>query len=133
MEPQLDENGNPLPVPEKKPPAANKRANKAAAKRAAKAVKEPPPNKIPREDVQIPQIVETFSSPSEDLLHYPSVCCQTCANRNVARAARIGSHDLFMTCVKSKALVSSLIEQIAPESLYSSVEVAIHLNRVDIL
>lgn len=71
-----------------------------------------------------------FDSEDPELLPF---CCQTCANRNVNRSAKIGSHDLFMICLKQRAQVSSLFERLAPETLYSTVETAIKLNRADIL
>lgn len=85
---------------------------------------------MPREDVKIPELIEVFDSEEPELLAF---CCQTCANRNVNRAAKVGSHDLFMVCLKKRAQISSLIERIAPETTYSALETAIKLNRVDIL
>jgi len=40
---------------------------------------------------------------------------------------------LLITCVKSKAQISSLIEGLSPEARFSALETAIALNRVEIL
>lgn len=45
----------------------------------------------------------------------------------------IDSRDLFLTCVKHKAQVTSLIEKIAPETPLNALEEAIRLNRVEIV
>ncbi len=65
-------------------PKPNKRVKKAAAK--AKPKKQVV---LPREDIPLPISVPTWESASKELLE-PN-CCQTCANRNVFRAALVDS------------------------------------------
>jgi hypothetical protein len=90
-------------------------------------MKEEEPERLPREEVKIPEALEAFTSP--EINH----CCQTCANRSVYVSAIINSHDLFMLCLKSRATVSSLLEQLSPEIHITVVEEAIKMNRCDIL
>jgi hypothetical protein len=72
------------PVDAQEIPKPNKRAKKAAAK--AKPKKQVV---LPREDIPLPISVLILESTSKELLE-PS-CCQTCANRNVYRAALVDS------------------------------------------
>jgi len=65
-------------------PKQIKRVKKAAAK--AKPKKQAV---LPREDIPLPISVPTWDSTSKDLLE--PHCCQTCANRNVYRAALVDS------------------------------------------
>jgi len=58
---------------------------------------------------------------------------QTIANRNCIRAVLINSPDLFIKCVKSRAHISSLLERQGPDYQFSALELAISLNRVEIL
>jgi hypothetical protein len=65
-----------------------------------------------RKDVDIPEIVFAKESDNQEPFLNGG---QTIANRNCIRAVIINSPDLFVKCMKSRAQVSSLIEQMAPE------------------
>ncbi|CDW79015.1 nad(+) adp-ribosyltransferase-3 [Stylonychia lemnae] len=106
-----------------------KRVKKAAAKKAAKPKKVVEPVPL-REEVEIPDVIKIFQSQDQE----PQInCCQTCSNRNGIRSVLINSVDLFIKCQKSRAHVSSLIEQMGPELRYSALDRAVQLNRLDIL
>lgn len=67
---------------------------------------------VPREDIVIPDIVESLESLNDEPYINGG---QTVANRNCIRAVIINSPDLFIKCVKARAHISSIMERQGPD------------------